>query len=110
MCAKQLDSAGGRINSCILSVRGQKVILDADLAKISGVPTKVLNQAVKRNIEKFPVDFMFQIAPKEVKEMWSQSVTGPSHSNRSQIVTGSQKNDKSPRRLNTHPTVYTRFP
>ena len=63
---------GGRI----VTVRGQKVILDADLARIYGVATKALNQAVKRNIEKFPVDFMFQLAPQEVKEMWSQIVTG----------------------------------
>jgi hypothetical protein len=59
-----------------VTVRGQKVILDADLARIYGVPTKALNQAVKRNIEKFPVDFMFPLAPQEVREMWSQSVTG----------------------------------
>jgi len=77
--------------------------LDADLAKIYGVPTKVLNQAVKRNIEKFPVDFMFQLAPQEVKELWSQSVTGPLHSNRSQIVTGSQKH----RDLKIRPYVFT---
>ncbi|MBN1268444.1 MAG: ORF6N domain-containing protein [Kiritimatiellae bacterium] len=59
----------------ILTLRGQKVILDADLAAIYGVATKVLNQAVKRNAEKFPADFAFQLTAQEVREMWSQSVT-----------------------------------
>lgn len=63
------------IQAHILSVRGQKVILDTDLARIYGVATKVLNQAVKRNSEKFPSDFTFQLAPQEVREMWSQNVT-----------------------------------
>lgn len=62
----------------IITVHGQKVILDTDLAKIYGVPTKVLNQAVKRNRGKFPVDFMFQLTQEEAEE-WhrsrSQSVT-----------------------------------
>jgi hypothetical protein len=49
--------------------------LDADLARIYGVATKALNQAVKRNNEKFPSDFMFQLTPQEVREMWSQIVT-----------------------------------
>jgi hypothetical protein len=46
-------------------VRGQKLILDANLARIYGVATKALNQAVKRNSEKFPPDFMFQLIPQE---------------------------------------------
>jgi hypothetical protein len=50
-----------RIDPLILSLRGQKVILDADLAELYGVPTKVLNQAVKRNADRFPLDFMFQL-------------------------------------------------
>jgi hypothetical protein len=44
----------------ILLIRGQKVILDADLAKLYGVPTRVLNQAVRRNLKRFPQDFMFK--------------------------------------------------
>lgn len=63
------------INAQIYTCRGLKVILDSDLASLYGVTTKVLNQAVKRNAGKFPVDFMFQLAPKEVAEMWSQIVT-----------------------------------
>ena len=45
----------------IYLIRGQKVMLDNDLAEMYGVPTKVLNQAVKRNIERFPEDFMFRL-------------------------------------------------
>ena len=49
------------ITHCILLLRGQKVLLDADLAALYGVETKVLLQAVKRNLERFPDDFMFQL-------------------------------------------------
>ena len=103
MSEEQLSYAGEVIGGRIVTVRGQKVILDADLARIYGVPTKALNQAVKRNIEKFPVDFMFQLAPQEVADMWSQSVTGLTRDNRSQIVTGSQKH----RDLRYLPIVFT---
>ncbi|MEK6539229.1 MAG: ORF6N domain-containing protein [Deltaproteobacteria bacterium] len=47
------------IEGKILLICGQKVMVDADLAELYGVPTKVLNQAVKRNKERFPIDFMF---------------------------------------------------
>ncbi len=50
-----------RIETAILLIRGKKVILDEVLAELYGVETKVLNQAVKRNIERFPSDFMFQL-------------------------------------------------
>jgi len=53
------------IEGKILLIRGQKVMVDADLAELYGVPTKVLNQAVKRNKERFPIDFMFQLAEEE---------------------------------------------
>ena len=59
----------------ILLVRGQKVMLDAALAELYQVPTKVLNQAVKRNIERFPDDFMFQLTPEETEALRSQFVT-----------------------------------
>ena len=49
------------IQSKIYVIRGQRVMLDRDLASMYGVETKVLNQAVKRNIERFPEDFMFQL-------------------------------------------------
>ncbi len=63
------------IHGRIFTVRGQKVILDSDLAALYGVATKVLNQAIKRNAEKYPEDFMFQHAPHEVTNMWPQIVT-----------------------------------
>lgn len=59
----------------IREIRGQKVILDRDLAAMYGVETKVLNQSVKRNIERFPIDFMFQLDSQEVESLRSQIVT-----------------------------------
>ena len=56
------------IEDTILLIRGKRVILDHDLAKLYGVATKVLNQAVKRNLERFPEDFMFQLTNAEVEE------------------------------------------
>ena len=53
------------IESLILTMREQKVILDADLAELYGVPTKVFNQALKRNLERFPDDFAFQLTAAE---------------------------------------------
>ena len=58
-----------RIDRMILLVRGQKVMLDADLAELYGVPTKALNQAVKRNADRFPEDFMFRLNAEEKKEV-----------------------------------------
>ncbi len=68
-------------------IRGRQVILDADLARLYGVETKVLNQAVKRNIERFPEDFMFQLTKEECSR--SQFVTSNMDDDfmRSQIVT-----------------------
>lgn len=59
----------GRIQQRILLIRGEKVIIDADLAEFYGVPTKALNQAVRRNKERFPQDFMFQLAGEEKAEV-----------------------------------------
>lgn len=59
----------------ILMIRGQKVLLDADLARFYAVPTKVLNQSVRRNLARFPEDFMFQLTPQEAESLRSQSVT-----------------------------------
>ncbi|GHU33983.1 hypothetical protein AGMMS50256_26990 [Betaproteobacteria bacterium] len=58
-----------RIEPRILVIRGQKVMIDADLAELYGVPTKALNQAVKRNSERFPSDFMFQLTIEEKLEV-----------------------------------------
>ena len=75
------------IEPMILTIRGQKVVLDMELARIYGVTTKVFNQAVKRNRRKFPPDFMFRLTAEEYEDLRSQFAI----SNRSQIVTGSQK-------------------
>ena len=63
------------IKSLIYEIRGQKIMLDSDLAVLYEVEPKVLNQAVKRNIERFPVDFMFQLTQDEWKILRSQFVT-----------------------------------
>lgn len=59
------------IENKIYEIRGQKVMLDFDLAEMYGVETKYLNKAVKRNIERFPDDFMFQLSKEEAKELAS---------------------------------------
>lgn len=63
-----------RIENKIYLIRGQKVMLDRDLAELYGVETFVLNQAVKRNIERFPDDFIFQLDEDEFKNLRSQIV------------------------------------
>jgi hypothetical protein len=63
------------ILSKIYTIRNQKVMLDFDLAEMYGVQTKVLNQAVKRNIGRFPIDFMFQLTKIEFENLKSQFVT-----------------------------------
>lgn len=78
------------IQSKIYEIRGQRVMLDRDLAAMYGVETKVLNQAVKRNIERFPEDFMFQLTKGEYEILTNSNL-------RSQIVTAnnSEKTDNS---------------
>ena len=86
------------IEARIHLVRGHKVILDRDLAELYGVSTKALNQAVKRNSQRFPDEFVFRLTQEEASSLRSQFVTlnnpttaeapGP---NRSQFVTGSEK-------------------
>jgi len=63
------------IQTRIFEIRGERVMLDRDLAELYGVPTKVLNQAVKRNIERFPMNFMFQLENQELANLRSQFVT-----------------------------------
>jgi len=65
----------GKIEQAILLVRGEKVILAADLAALYGVETRVLNQAVKRNAERFPEDFVFQLTADEALALRSRFVT-----------------------------------
>jgi hypothetical protein len=64
-----------RIEKAILIIRGQKVMLDRDLAALYGVSTKVLNQAVSRNRKRFPEDFTFQLSQEEFEDWRSQIVT-----------------------------------
>lgn len=63
-----------RIERSILLIRGQKVMLDAHLANLYGVETRALVQAVKRNVERFPADFMFQVNDREFEALKSQNV------------------------------------
>ena len=62
------------VQNLIYEIRGQKVMLDFDLARLYQVSTGALNQAVKRNIERFPADFMFRLTGEEVQNMMSQFV------------------------------------
>lgn len=64
-----------RIDRTILLIRRHRVMLDTDLAKLYGVPTKVLNQAVRRNASRFPADFMFELTGEEATALRSQFVT-----------------------------------
>ena len=71
-----------QIGSMIRTIRGQKVILDNDLARIYGTPTKILNKAVKRNLERFPDDFIFQLKMEELENLRFQFGTSSSHGGR----------------------------
>ena len=64
-----------QIQQSILLIRGKKVMLDADLAQLYGVSTKRLNEQVKRNRDRFPEDFMFQLNPTEVNNLRSHFAT-----------------------------------
>lgn len=69
------DVSPNRIESRIITVRGQRVILDEDLAALYGVQVRALNQAVRRNLERFPEDFMLQLTAEEASRLRSQTVT-----------------------------------
>ena len=89
-------AASAQVESLIRTVRGRKVLLDADLACIYGVPTRRLNEQVKRNAAKFPEDFRFRLTPEEVGDlMRSKIVTGSlevKEGMRSQFATASKRN------------------
>jgi hypothetical protein len=97
-----MPTAPDPIPGRIFQIRGHRVILDADLARLYGVPTHVFNQAVKRNRHRFPEDFAFQLTAEEVTDLRSQFVTSRSgKTNSSQIVMSStQPVDKSSDRAN----------
>jgi len=67
-----------KIEALIVSIRGQRVILDSELAKIYGIPTFRFNEAVKRNRGRFPEDFMFQLSRQEVMILTSQNAISSS--------------------------------
>lgn len=97
MLSKKPTLPDQRIDSLIREVRGQKVMLDADLARVYGVSTKAFNQAVKRNLARFPHDFIFRLSKREadaVQTSRSQTVTASSATTRmrSQTVTASKRN------------------
>ena len=80
-----------QIESLIITVRGKQVILDRDLARLYGVETFRLNEQVKRNIERFPEDFMFQLSKEEFENWKLQNVTSIDDSNlKSQIAISSE--------------------
>ena len=78
MNKKRSSASEERILRLILWVRGQKVILDVDIAGLYGVTTKALIQAVKRNASRFPSDFMFRLTKRDVSNLRSQIVTSSS--------------------------------
>ena len=76
-----------KVQSYIYRIRGQQVMLDRDLASLYGVATKVLNQGVRRNLRRFPRDFMFQLTEIELESLRSQFAISNMMSLRSQFVT-----------------------
>ena len=99
MSEKQALYSPADLLTRIITLRGQKVILDSDLAAIYGVETKRLNEQVRRNADRFPPDFMFQLTALELANLKSQIAISSSQPidsqdvklNRSQIATGSSK-------------------
>lgn len=73
------------IAPAIRTIRGKKVLLDADLAKIYGVSTRILNRGVQRHGKRFPADFMFQLTPEEFENLKSQIGTSSSHGGRRKL-------------------------
>ena len=71
-----------QVSSLIFNLREQKVILDSDLARLYSVVTKALNRAVKRNAERFPEDFVFQLTNEEMQSLRCQNGTSSLHGGR----------------------------
>jgi hypothetical protein len=98
MAVKNKSIANEPLEPLIFIIRGHRVFLDADLARLYGVNTRVLNQGVRRNSHRFPDDFAFQLTGPEVADLRAQAAASrppiidpPDGNNRSQPVTGSQK-------------------
>ena len=74
----ELSLSEDYLSTSIYIIRGEKIILDRDIARLYGIPTKALKQAVKRNLNRFPMDFMFELSPEEFQNWRSQFVTSNS--------------------------------
>ncbi len=81
-----------KVESLIKNIRGKRVIIDADLARIYGVTTKRLNEQVKRNIERFPTDFMFQLTTEETCSRSQFATLNKENGMRSQFATALKRN------------------
>src|SRR6266404_5633965 len=103
---KTLVVSKDQIDSMIRSIRGVRVMLDSDLAAIYGVSTKRLNEQVKRNLKRFPADFMFQLTAKEAVALRSQIATGSKSRSilKSQIATSSSHGGR-----RSHPYAFTEY-
>jgi len=102
MKKKAMSQAVADFRDLIVQVRGTPVILDSDLAKVYGVTTGALNQAVKRNRERFPCEFVFVVEPQEVAILKSQILTSSYTRMLSQTVTASSK-----RNVRRPPSAFT---
>jgi hypothetical protein len=85
--SRQIQIASEQIDSLVHVVRGQRVMLDSDLARLYGVTTKALNQAVSRNADRFPEDFAYPLTRQEFMNLRSQIVTSSSQTLTQQGVT-----------------------
>ena len=107
--AVNYDLKNADIESLIRTIRGQKVMVDFDLAMLYGVKTKALNQAVKRNIKRFPDDFMFQLTNEEWNILRSQIVTAKQSESKAIILLWSQfVTAKDISKIRTLPYAFTR--
>ena len=103
------DLKNADIESLIRTIRGQKVMMDFDLSMLYGVKTKALNQAVKRNIKRFPDDFMFQLTDEEWTILRSQIVTAKQFENKAITILRSQfVTTKDLSKIRTLPYAFTR--
>ena len=101
---KELSISNAHIESLIFTIRGKEIMIDRDLAEIYQVETRVLNQAVKRNLDRFPKKFRFQLTTDEVENLKAQIVTSNS---RSQIVTLNQSGTRQGGNLKYLPYAFT---
>src|SRR5882757_4486551 len=97
---KTLVVSKGQIDSMIRSIRGVRVMLDSDLAKIYGVPTFRFNEAIKRNRHRFPADFMFQLTREEFDALRSQiAMSKPQNSSQIAMSSGKHRGATYPREV-----------